>query len=90
MTVAGSKRLRLASCIDAILEIHSILLEDGEEPEWLARFKELEHALNDLEVDFLTEEEVGQVEEATNRLLGELKNSFCFVETDALRPGPFH
>ena len=65
--------LRLNSCLEAVLQAQEVIDESGLVPDLADQFIDLKAMLLDYEATDLAEQEVAQVEEATNRLLGFLK-----------------
>lgn len=84
------KQLRLASCVETILEIHTLLEIEILDQSLIGRFKDLEQSLKDMEVDYLTETDITLIEGATNRLLDELKILFSNTGADPIHSGAVH
>lgn len=65
--------LRLSSCIQTMIEVHEVLNVPELMPELGPRFEELKKTLARLAAISFVEEDVCRVEEATNRLMAELR-----------------
>ncbi|MBW1708887.1 MAG: hypothetical protein JRG97_02195 [Deltaproteobacteria bacterium] len=66
------KRLRLSSCVMTIFEVHGHLDPGQDDSILLHKFEQLKTALNSVDLDKISENDVQEVEDATNRLLKEL------------------
>lgn len=64
---------RLSSCIKTMIEVHEALKVLQLMPELGPRFEELKKTLDQLSSAPFVEEDVCRMEEATNRLMAELK-----------------
>ena len=85
----NNKRIRLASCVETIIEVHTNLDPENVDSIFFTKFKQLEVSLKSMQVDVVSEADVARVEEATNRLLKELGR---LVELDStlMLPGAMH
>lgn len=70
------KQMRLSSCVETIIKVHTRLEVDRLDPLLLQKFRLLEKSLKNIELCGVSELDVQRVEEATNRLLWELKYLF--------------
>ena len=66
--------LRLSSCIQTMIEVHEVLNVPELMPELSPRFEELKKTLARLTAVSFVEEDVCRVEEATNRLMSDLRS----------------
>ncbi|MBW2061159.1 MAG: hypothetical protein JRI95_06290 [Deltaproteobacteria bacterium] len=69
---AVRKRLRLSSCVRTIVEVHGFLDPQQRDSILTQKFEQLKSALSSVALDEISESDIQQVEEATNRLLKEL------------------
>lgn len=76
MIVEDTVRLRLRQCMDTIVEVHDFLEGEQVHDSLLGQFDRLRRVLSSLEMESVTPAEVERVEQATNRLLNELKVLF--------------
>ena len=84
------KQLRLASCVNIIIEVHASLDADRLDPSLIKKFEDLKQALEYLELDGISEVEIQRVEQATNRLLDELRILFTDEEQHPIHDGIRH
>ena len=84
------KQLRLASCVNTIIEVHASLDADRLDPSLIKKFEDLKQALEYLELDGISEVEIQRVEQATNRLLDELRILFTDEEQHPIHDGFRH
>lgn len=80
----GFRQMRLKSCVEAILKVRASLDDQILDPELNDRLNQLESSLKSIEFGLISEKDVQRVEEATNRLLEELK--IFFPESDGRKP----
>jgi len=73
-------RLRVENCILTIIEVHKAISQKPEFKNIKSQFEELRELLERLDMSLVQEEDVQKIEQATNSLLGELKD--IFKETD--------
>lgn len=66
------KRIRLATCVETIIAVHSNLDPEQLEHKAWGKFIKLKAALESIRLEELTDIEIERVEEATNQVLGEL------------------
>jgi len=66
------KKLRLSSCIKTIVEVHRHLDPQQNDLILNSKFEQLKAALESVTLDEISENDVREVEDATNRLLKEL------------------
>lgn len=78
-------RLRLEACINTILDIHEFLENKGLHPQVKFQLNKLKTTVSLIDADLIEEADMDRIEEATNRLLKELR--FVFRDTqDSLYP----
>ena len=76
MMDADHKQLRLANCVETIIQVQSLMNDNRLDQELINRFKQLESSLKTMEIKDISETDVIRVEAATNRLLNELSTYF--------------
>ena len=81
------RQLRLASCVETIIGLHTSLSGLQVDPALSRKFKRLENSLKSLADSGISERDVLKVEEATNRLLSELKLIFEGEKTPPMYSG---
>jgi hypothetical protein len=64
------------SCVGTILDVHEAVSEAVENDELLSQFRDLEKAIEDLDMNLVSEGDVLMVERATNALLWEFRRIF--------------
>ena len=69
-------RLRVASCLGTIIDVHRRIRHLYENLEFLSQFEKLKEAVDDMDMSVVTERDVVMVEQATNDLLGEFRPIF--------------
>jgi len=69
-------RMRVESCIGAILDVHRTLKEHFGELDFLAQFESLKETISEIDMSKVSEQDVQMVEKATNALLGEFRPIF--------------
>jgi hypothetical protein len=78
-------RLRLEACVNTILDVHEFLENKGLHPQVKLQLNKLKTTVSLIDADLIEEADMERIEEATNRLLKELK--FIFRDTqDTLYP----
>ncbi|MEW6262989.1 MAG: hypothetical protein AB1641_07910 [Thermodesulfobacteriota bacterium] len=70
---AERKKIRLTSCVEAIVALHESLVRTNIDTELIAKFKQLEKTLRTIQLDEVSDLDIERVEQATNRLMRELK-----------------
>ncbi|MEW5722309.1 MAG: hypothetical protein AB1896_04335 [Thermodesulfobacteriota bacterium] len=88
----GDERIqeRLTSCVETIIKVHDFLNDIHLDPNLVRKFKQLETSLKSIGLGYLSEVDIRRVEEATNRLLEELRFIFTDLEKDYIHLGPLH
>ena len=76
MNLACKYRLRVASCISTIIDVHKRVGSPHEHEEFFSQFEKLKSAINELDMNRVSERDVEMVEEATNALLGDFMPIF--------------
>ena len=76
-------RLRVESCIGTIIDVHKSIHYPGKEDSVFSHFEKLKDAVNDMDMNDISEMDVVRVEQATNALLGEFRPLF---EAGGYRP----
>ncbi len=69
-------KLRVESCIGAIIDAQKVINEKTELGSLLPRFEELKELVENLDMSLVKEEDVQRIEQATNSLLMELREIF--------------
>jgi uncharacterized phage protein gp47/JayE len=69
-------RQRVESCVTTILALDTRLGEGTIEPEVIQQFERLRESLLYVTDESVNEEDIGQIEEATNQLLDEIRNAY--------------
>ncbi len=69
-------RIRIQNCINTILEVYEAIRDDIDTLESFSLIEDLQDAIQDLNVDQVSEGDIRMVEQATNALLGEFKPFF--------------
>ncbi|MFH1090514.1 MAG: hypothetical protein V1742_02990 [Pseudomonadota bacterium] len=87
---ADNKQLRLTSCVQTLIEVHTSLQVAGLDADLLRKFKQLEDSFLFIETSDITELDVCHIEQATNRLLLELKNIFETDTSGRIHEGRVH
>ena len=68
----ATKKLRLASCVKTIIEVHSCLFPKQPDQYTIKKFEQLKKTLDKIVLDELSEGDIRRIEEATNQVLTEL------------------
>ncbi len=76
MNKDDKNRLRVESCIGAIIDVHRSISGDYENEEFISHFEELRRTVETLDMSLVSEVDIIMVETATNSLLGEFKPIF--------------
>ena len=69
-------RIRVENCIGTIIDVHKTISADYKNQELIAQFEKLNRAVEDLDMGMVCEGDILMVEQATNALLGELREIF--------------
>ncbi len=67
-------RLRIESCIETILEVNESLSDSLLDPETIDHFERLKTVMQNLDARTIQEKDLVRLEEATNRLLQDMKS----------------
>ncbi len=85
------KRLRLASCVKTIIQVHTQLDPTLKSSAMARKIRKLKQALDTVILDDVSEGDLERIEKATNRLLEELGPMFPHEDLDAMDDcGPLH
>ena len=76
MDLKKKYRLRVESCIGTIIDVHKTISPNYENQEFLSQFENLQQAIDNLDMSLISEGDILMVEQATNALLGELRDIF--------------
>ncbi|MBU2550131.1 MAG: hypothetical protein KKB20_17110 [Proteobacteria bacterium] len=90
MIVPSRKHLRLANCVETILEVQGALDVETLDPGLHRRIQGLESTLQAIEIVEVPETDVRRVEEATNRLLQEMRELFSGQAEVRIFQGAMH
>ena len=69
-------RIRVENCIGTIIDVHKTISADYKNQELIAQFEKLNRAVEGLDMGMVCEGDILMVEQATNALLGELREIF--------------
>jgi len=69
---AATNRMRIQSCIDAILEANDVVEVTALEPQTVLHFKHLRQLMQSVDARTIREKELAMIEAATNRLLQDM------------------
>jgi hypothetical protein len=83
-------RLRVESCVSTILEVNQWLGEGGINSEIVQQFERLKESLPYVTDENVDEKDIAQIEEATNRLLAEIRVVYEEGEIPSLYEGDKH
>jgi len=83
-------RLRVESCVNIILEVNQWLGEGKIKTEIVEQFQRLKESLPYVTDDNVDEKDIDQIEEATNRLLDEIRAVYSSGEVPVLYDGEKH
>lgn len=86
----GEKQLRLTSCVNTIIHVHSSLAQGRANQALAYKLDELKLSLKTMDFDLVSAGEVVLIETATNRLLSELILIFPDHETGPIYSGLLH
>ncbi len=87
---ADIKKLRLSSCVKAIIQIHTQLDPSLRDPALVGKINKLKRALDSVVLDEVSESDLKRIEEATNRLLKELGPLLPRADLNPDNYGPLH
>lgn len=90
MTGTDEKHLRLSSCIRTLIDIHASFTSAGNHEALMARLENLETALAHLTFDSVPDSEILRVEDATNRLMDEMRVLFNDSQRGPIYRGPLN
>lgn len=76
MKSENKSRLRIQSCINAIIEVYDAIQDEFENNASFMQLEQLESEIRDLDMSHVSEMDIRMVEQTTNALLGELKPFF--------------
>jgi hypothetical protein len=76
MDLKNINRIRVESCIGTIIDVHRTISTEYKNQELIAQFEQLNQAIGDMDMGMVCEGDVLMVEQATNALLGELREIF--------------
>ncbi len=80
-------RIRVATCIATILDIHRFLEDSDVHPEVYEQFRILENTISSVDLDLVDSDNLERIETATNRLFEELAFLFKNRRRGALTGG---
>jgi hypothetical protein len=83
-------RFRVESCVNTILEVNQWLGEGKIKPEIVQQFERLKESLPYVTDENVDESDIDQIEEATNRLLAEIRLVYEGGEVPPLYEGEKH
>ncbi len=83
-------QLRLSTCLETIVEVHTSISDSRLDESLIGKFKQLEQSLRSIDLEGVSEKDIQRVEDATNRLLDELKRLFLNKEANPIHPSPLH
>jgi hypothetical protein len=69
-------KLRVESCIATIIDVHRRISIDYDNAELLSEFEQLKEALEELDLNYVSEVDILLLEQATNALLSEFRPIF--------------
>ena len=69
-------RLRVETCIGTIIDVHKSVSYPDEHKEFVTQFEELKKAINNMDMNRVSEKDIQMVEKATNALLGDFMPIF--------------
>jgi len=76
MDLKNINRIRVENCIGTIIDVHKTISTEYKNQELIDQFEQLNRAVEDLDMGLVCEGDVLMVEQATNALLGELREIF--------------
>lgn len=83
-------RLRVESCVNTILDVNEWLGEGKIKAEIVQQFERLKESLPYVTDENVDEQDIDQIEEATNRLLAEIRTTYDEVDLPTLYQGHKH
>jgi hypothetical protein len=90
MDAAKKYRMRVESCIGAIIDVQESIDHLHRNAEFLSRFKKIKLAIDNIDMKDISEQDVRLVEQATNALLGEFKPLFDIGDNLSVYQTPHH
>lgn len=87
---AEIKRLRLASCVKTIVQVHTQLDPSREDSAIVRKINRLKQALDSVVLEEVSEQDLERIEDATNRLLKELGPLYPQANLNSDNFGPRH
>jgi hypothetical protein len=87
---AEIKRLRLASCVRTIIQVHTQLDPSRQDSAITRKINRLKKALDSVVLEEVSEQDLERIEDATNRLLKELGPLYPQVNLNSDNFGPLH
>ncbi|MBW2622996.1 MAG: hypothetical protein JRD68_08840 [Deltaproteobacteria bacterium] len=87
---AEIKRLRLASCVKAIIRVHTQLDPSPRDSAIARKINRLKTALDSVVLEEVSEKDLERIEDATNRLLKELGPLYPRANLNSDNFGPLH
>jgi hypothetical protein len=76
MDLKNLNRIRVENCIGTIIDVHRSISTEYKNQELIARFEQLNLAVENMDMGVVCEGDIIQVEQATNALLDELRDVF--------------
>lgn len=76
MDLRNKYRIRVKNCIGTILDVHRSMSPPFDHRAFISQFERLKTAVNHINMNEVTEQDVVRVERATNALLGEFRPIF--------------
>jgi hypothetical protein len=76
MDLKNINRIRVENCIGTIIDVHKTIGTEYKNQELIAQFEELNLAVENMDMGMVCEVDIIMVEQATNALLGELREDF--------------
>jgi len=87
---AEIKRLRLASCVKTIIQVHTQLDPSQQDTAIARKINRLKKAMDSVVLEEVSEQDLERIEDATNRLLKELGPLYPQANLSADNFGPLH
>ena len=87
---AEIKRLRLASCVKTIVQVHTQLDPSREDSAISRKINRLKQAMDSVVLEEVSEQDLERIEDATNRLLKDLGPLYPQANLNSDNFGPRH
>ena len=81
-------RLRMQNCVSTVLEVNENLGMDRIRPEVIRQFERLMDFIGMFSEDLMDEGDIGRIEEATNQLLDEIRDTLEKLGINYHHEGP--